>query len=262
MIFLEIMVYSKLEDILIEDWTWRKKEISDLILIAEKEESKVLLKSIILLLYAHWEGYIKKTSKSYLKYVVDNKHKVSDLTENFRAICLKGLSKEVLKSSSTLNISNEMKLISKFNELGGLKLNKIIQIDIDSDRDKSLIDTHDNLNPSVFRNIHEIIGLSYKKQYEAREKFIENHLLANRNSIGHGSKDLLLAEDFDLEIMSIKKMRDIIISIIENFRDEILEYSRESYFLQSNLSKTTDFLELMENKLEASFKEIDTRYKV
>lgn len=256
------MTYSKLEDLIIEDWTWRKKEISDLILIAEKEENKVLLKSIILLLYAHWEGYIKKTSKSYIKYVVDNKHKISDLTQNFRAICLKGLSSEVLKSSSTLNISNEMKLISRFNELDGIPLNKIIKIDLDNNKDKSLINTHDNLNPSVFRNIHEIIGLSYKKQYEAREKFIENHLLANRNSIGHGSKELQLAEGFDLEIISIKKMRDIIISIIENFRDEILEYSREAYFLQSNLDKTTNFLEIMENKLEASFKEIETRYKV
>lgn len=256
------MNYNELEDIIIEDWTWRKKEISDLILIAEKEENVVLLKSVILLLYAHWEGYIKKTSKSYIKYVADNKYKISDLTENFRAICLKGLSKEVLKSSSTLNLANEMKLISRYNELDGLTLNKVVKVDLDSNKDKSLINTHDNLNPAIFKNIHEIIGLSYKKQYEAREKFIENHLLANRNSIGHGNRELLVTEDFDLEIISIKKMRDIVVSIIENFRDEILEYSREAYFLKSNLSKTSDFLETMENKLEASFREIETRYRV
>ena len=71
----------------------RKLEISDLILIAEKEENLVLLKSLILLLYSHWEGYIKKSSKTYLKFIAENKFKLCDLTDNFRAVALKGISK-------------------------------------------------------------------------------------------------------------------------------------------------------------------------
>ena len=256
------MNYKKLEDTLIEDWTWRKKEISDLILIAEKEENLVLLKSIILLLYAHWEGYIKKTSKSYLKFIADNKFKISDLTENFKAISLKALSKEVLNSSNTLNLANELRLILKYSKLHDYTFDKLMKVNVDNDLEKGLIDTHDNLNPTVFKNILEIIGLSYKKQYEAREKFIENHLLANRNSIGHGNKELLIGEEFELDIISIKKLRDVVVSIIENFRDEILEYSKENYFLQSNIKKSELFLETMEDKLEASFKEIESRYKI
>lgn len=255
------MDYKKLEDIIIEDWTWRKKEISDLILIAEKEENVVVLKSIILLLYAHWEGYIKKTSKTYIKFIAENKIKVSDLTENFKAISLKGISKEVLKSSTTLNLSNELQLVLKYNKLNNYTLDKLIKIDLDNDKEKDLINTHDNLSPSVFKNILEIIGLSYKKQYETREKFIDTHLLANRNSIGHGNKNLLTDEDFDLEIISIKKLRDIVVSIIENFRDEILEYSNNSFFLHTKEEETKKFLAQMEVKLEASFKEITSRYK-
>jgi hypothetical protein len=251
---------KNLEDLLIEDWTWRKKEISDLILLAEKEESAVLLKSIILLLYAHWEGYIKKSGKCYLKFVAENKIKVCDLTENFKAICLKGLSKEVLSSNNSLNLSNEFKLILKYSKLNDYTLDKLIKVDLENDKDKQVIDTHDNLNPAVFKNILSILGLTYKKQYESREKFIENHLLANRNSIGHGSKKLFIEEDFDLEINSIKKLRDIIISIIENFRDELIEYSREKYFLEANTEKVTEFLNKMEIQLEDLFREIESRY--
>ena len=38
---------QELEDLLFEDWTWRKLEIHDLISLAEKEEQIVILKSII-----------------------------------------------------------------------------------------------------------------------------------------------------------------------------------------------------------------------
>ena len=69
MIIFQIMEIQEFEDKIIDDWTWRKREVSDLILFAEKEENIVLLKSIILLLYAHWEGYIKKCAKTYLKYI-------------------------------------------------------------------------------------------------------------------------------------------------------------------------------------------------
>lgn len=44
------MTFNDFEDKIFDDWTWRKREVSDLILIAEKEENAVLLKSIILLL--------------------------------------------------------------------------------------------------------------------------------------------------------------------------------------------------------------------
>ena len=128
------MNYKQLEDLLFEDWTWRKIEISDLILIAEKEENEVLLKSIILLLYAHWEGYIKKTSKSYIKFIADNKFNIAELTENFKAISLKGLAKEVLASSNTLTLSNELKLTLKYSQIGNYTLDKLVKIDLDNEK--------------------------------------------------------------------------------------------------------------------------------
>lgn len=254
------MEINKLEDMLYEDWTWRKTEVSELILLAETEEKNVLLKSIILLLYAHWEGYIKKSSRVYLKFICENKIKISELTENFKAVALKGLSKEVFKSTDTLSLSNEIKLIQKYSLINGLTIDKLIKIDLELEKDKSIIDTQDNLNPSVFKNILEIIGLNYNSQYEVRKTHLDNDLLAYRNSIGHGNKKLSKDSDFDLEINSIKKLRDILFSIIENFRDEIIYYSQKEYYLKENQHKILDYTLMKETQLESIFNQIDRRY--
>lgn len=57
------MKYDQFEKGLVDDLTWRKKELTALMFIAKKNEhEEAILKSIILLLYAHWEGYIKKVA--------------------------------------------------------------------------------------------------------------------------------------------------------------------------------------------------------
>ena len=68
------MKIEQFQDFLDKDLAWRKHEISQLFMILDTVESKeVIGKSIILLLYAHWEGFVKKSSKCYLKYVSERK---------------------------------------------------------------------------------------------------------------------------------------------------------------------------------------------
>lgn len=60
------MRVDEFQDFLNKDLAWRKMEISQLFGILSTAESKsVVCKSMILLLYAHWEGFIKKSSKCY-----------------------------------------------------------------------------------------------------------------------------------------------------------------------------------------------------
>lgn len=67
------MKYEQFENLLDEDLAWRKVEISELLLLAKESEKETIFKSLILLLYAHWEGYIKKSSKLYIKYISEEK---------------------------------------------------------------------------------------------------------------------------------------------------------------------------------------------
>lgn len=116
------------------------------------------------------------------------------------------------------------------------------------------------MNPKVFKNILKIIGLVYKKQYEDQEVFINTYLLSNRNAIAHGSKELFKDEQFELEIKSLKKLRDVTLVIIENFRDELITFATEKLFLKSNNDKLEALTKNFEEKLEADFKEIVDRY--
>jgi hypothetical protein len=254
------MKLSQLEELLEEDLGWRKKELSTLILIAKNTNEEVVLKSIILLLYAHWEGYIKKSSKLYLKYISESKKNLNELTQNFKAVALKNLISQCFQSKDSLTLQNEISVINGLSKAETKKFK--IAIDINNDYDKSIIDTNANLKPKVFKNIISIIGLNYKSQIASKEKYIDSHLLANRNLIGHGSKyKKIIDSGFELEIKDIEKLRDIIFSIIDNYREELVEYSKEEYFLNSNKENLAIFLAQKEDELEATFKSIESKYE-
>ncbi len=254
------MEVTKLEDLLYEDWTWRKTEVSELIILAETEEQNVLLKSVILLLYAHWEGYIKKSSKTYLKFIVDNQIEVSKLTDNFKYFALKGFTKEVFNSSDTLTTNNELNFITKFNEINSKTIDKFIRINLENERDKTIIDTHDNLTPAIFKRILDIIGIKYLDVYESKKTHIDKKLVEYRNSIGHGNRKLSSSEDFLLEIASLKELRDIIFLIIENFRDDIIQFAKEGYYLRDNLGLIESYCTIKEDRITRELNAIQTRY--
>ena len=94
------------------DLAWRKIEISHLFKIMNNAETKdVVIKSMVLLLYAHWEGFIKRTSKLYLKYVSELKVKNKELTVNFQALMLKKFAQECIDKDG-LNLQKEFDFIN------------------------------------------------------------------------------------------------------------------------------------------------------
>ena len=113
------MRVDEFQDFLNKDLAWRKMEISQLFGILSTAESKaVVCKSMILLLYAHWEGFIKKSSKCYLKYVSDKNIKIQDLTRNFEAIMLKRFARECIDKDSN-NLAKEFALLDKQQKSAG-----------------------------------------------------------------------------------------------------------------------------------------------
>jgi hypothetical protein len=252
------MKYAQFEQFLDEDLSWRKVEISSLIFIVKNTNEEVVLKSIILLLYAHWEGYIKKSSKLYIKYISDKNVRLGDLCGNFKAVALKNYISRCLETKERLTMANEIIFIEKYLKLEARNFS--IDIDMNNDFGKEIIDTESNLKPKVFKNIISILGLNYKKAVETRERYIDSHLLANRNLIGHGSKYENSVEDFALTIKDVEKLKDIIFSIIDNFRDELLEYVRNEFFLKSKNNEKIVFDENQEKQLEKIFQNIENDY--
>ena len=73
----------------------RKKELTDFFLFVKEQEklpiSDTVNKAYVLLLYAHWEGFIKESSIKYFNFICAQKRPVKKLTENFYFISFKKL---------------------------------------------------------------------------------------------------------------------------------------------------------------------------
>ena len=254
------MKYEQLENLLDEDLVWRKVEISDLLFLAKETQKDVVLKSLILLLYAHWEGYIKKSSKLYIKYISEEKVQLNELSYNFKAVALKEHISRCIETKDKLTLANELTFVSSFLKFENKKFK--VEINLDNDFESGIIDTESNLKPKVFKNIIEILGLNYKNALEAREHYINSHLLANRNAIGHGNKfDAANQIDFSLTIKDIEKLKTIVFSIIDSFKEELLEYIYNKYYLEVNQAKKKEFENKKDAELEKLFASIEDRFK-
>ena len=254
------MKYEQFEQYLDEDLGWRKIEISELLFLAKETEKEVVLKSIILLLYAHWEGYIKKSSKLYIKYISEEKIKLTDLSYNFKAVALKEHVSKCIDTKEKSTLANELAFVSSFLKFENKKFK--VDVNLSNDFESGIIDTESNLKPKVFKNIIGILGLNYKNALKAREHYINSHLLANRNAIGHGNKfDSTNQVDFSLTIKDIEKLKTIVFSIIDNFKDELLEYIYRKYYLELNQAQKVEFENKKEIELEKLFASIEDSFK-
>ncbi len=163
------MTLDRFEELLQQELAWRKKEISELFLYTKEKNKEVLLKSLILLIYSHWEGFIKKSSKLYLKYVSEANIELKKLTTNFKVLKVKDQIKYCFASKDSISFQNEVNFIEKYIEDSTFNL----KIKIDNDRDNKIIDTKSNLNPEVFKDILMILGLNYKESFELKKEYFE-----------------------------------------------------------------------------------------
>lgn len=256
--------FQKFEYKIENELRWRKKEISGLTLCLEEEKNshakEELGKSLVLFIYAHWEGFIKRSSKLYLTYISNLNIENSELTENFIAIVLKQNLKHCIKNNEGYSLNHELKVLEKLVEKLGVKFRE--RIDVENDQDNSIVNTHSNLNVEVLKSICEILGLSVYKYIEAEKQFIDRDLLSRRNRIGHGSSLNGIGSIEDLSIINkvdILKMRDLIFEIMDFYKEDILYYAENQFFKKENkmtcetyirerLIETQERLSIIKNK--------------
>jgi len=254
------MKIEEFEEALEKNLGWRKKEVSDLWLICQEKNVEVILKSFLLVLYAHWEGFIKEGSKSYLIFVSENKLKHKQLSLNFKAITLKGVINSCMKDNESLSLSNELQLLEKLITKEEAKFS--LPKDILNDKDKSFINTKSNLTPKILRGFCNTLGIEYKTCLEAKECYLNQQLINNRNAIGHGSQiDLSSVNDFDLDLKSLEKLKDIIFAIIDSFKNDLLEYATEKYYLAEKAKDKDIYDNKSAQYLDKIFKNIESKYE-
>lgn len=171
-----------------EDRNWRIKEISDLksaIMRGDEGMRRVLLRALVAICYAHWEGYVRFSAKKYLEYVALRRFQYRDLDRQFfRNYFLPRLA---TLSTSKTSIAERCALVDEILNASDRRF---------SQANDDLINTKANLNFEVFTDICLVCSVS-EKAFADKATFIDVVLLKRRNAIAHGEDTLVALNDLD-----------------------------------------------------------------
>lgn len=171
-----------------EDRNWRIKEISDLKTAIKRGDDalrRVLLRALVAICYAHWEGYVRFTARKYLEHVAIRKYQYSELnTQFFRNYFLPRLA---ALSASKTSIADRCALIDEILNASDRRFSRV---------NDDLVNTRANLNSEVLMDICLVCGLPGDK-FSDCSTFIDVIMLKRRNSIAHGEETLIDMDELE-----------------------------------------------------------------
>lgn len=199
-----------------DDLLWRRRELFNLRTAIEdseknKQRQTALLRAGVAVLYAHWEGFVKRAGSYYLEFVSNQRERAIDLTPNFVAIKFKA---RIVEAAKSKKISTTHDVIDFFcNHLEDrLKIPH-----------KGIVDTQSNLSSVVLRDVIWTLGLDFSP-YETKSNFIDASLLDRRNHIAHG-------EPLDIDVRDYVALHDEVMTLLEDFRNQIQNAAATDRFL-------------------------------
>lgn len=199
----KIRTLTQLQEALDAEMSWRIKEISDFRFATKTQSatSRTFIRAGVALLYAHWEGFIKSASESYLNFVDSQGHIYKDLKTCFAIFGLK--SKLDLLSNSRKSKANIDALDFVFAEMG-----KPAKLSM-----SNAIDTEANLTSKVFANIAASLDISVLS-YETKFNLIDESLVNRRNKVAHG-------EYIDLPLADFISLMDDVLQMMRSYKTDI-----------------------------------------
>lgn len=202
---MKIKTPEQLTDKLANDLIWRKRELSEIKSLIElknisPQKHNVFIRSGICILYAHWEGFVKLASNSYLEYIRMQQLSYNQLTNNFIALAMK----EKLKEAKETNKPSLYIPICDF---------FLFELSEKCFLPKDVISTVSNLSSEVLKEITLILGLDFSL-YSTKSKLIDEKLLKARNQIAHGEYLVIDTEEY-------LELHKEIINLLEIFRNQV-----------------------------------------
>lgn len=208
----EIRTLTQFQTAMDKELGWRIKEIGafNVASRANSDQAKYFTRAGVALLYAHWEGFIKRSSEIYLEYVSSRNLKYRDLKSCFAVFGLKA--KLSLLSESRKSKPN----VDAFDfVLGGM--DNVARINL-----SSAVNTESNLTSKVFENIALSIDID-TNAYDTKFNLIDESLVARRNSIAHGEYLSLSGREFS-------ELVDDVLSLMRAYKTDLENaVSLESY---------------------------------
>ena len=175
-------------DQIAQDRGWRLKEISDLksaILRADHNLQKVLLRALVAICYAHWEGSVRFCARKYFEHIALRRLQYNELDRQFLRNYF--LPRLAALASSKSNVAERCALVDEILNSSDRRFSKM---------NEDLVSTRSNLNFDVFADICLICGVPIEP-FSDQKTFIDVVLLKRRNAIAHGEDTFVGVEDLD-----------------------------------------------------------------
>lgn len=196
---------ADLSDQFDSDISWRIKELSDLkaaVRAAPTGSKAVLLRALVAILYAHWEGHVRFCTTKYFHFVTLRKFQFSQVHQQFYVNSF--LAKLDGFFMSRAGLSERCNFIDDVLRSKERRFSRI---------DAALIDTKSNLNSNVLADICKICGISFSL-FESEVEFIDLVVLKRRNSIAHGEEQYVDEKEMDALV-------DRMLTLMRTFRNEL-----------------------------------------
>jgi len=171
-----------------EDRSWRLKEISDLknaIIRADENLRRVLLRALITICYAHWDGYVRFAARKYLEHVALRKFQYGELDRQFLRNYF--LPRLAALSNSRTSIAERCALVDEILGSCNRRFSRV---------NEDLVNTRANLNFDMFTDICLVCGVP-TEPFVDKATFIDILLLKRRNAIAHGEDTFVAMGDLD-----------------------------------------------------------------
>jgi len=196
-----------LSAILDADLVWRRKELSDLkaaIKSADAASKLPLLRAMIAMSYAHWEGYVRTCANRYFEYLTLRK---KPYVEYERQIYVNSfLARLDALRQSRVNLEARCQLVNDILDGSGQRFTYL---------NPDLVDTRSNLSTDAIIDICTICGID-SSHFKDNRTFIDIILLKRRNAIAHGQQEFIQADEVDDLVANILALMSSFRNLLEN----------------------------------------------
>jgi hypothetical protein len=196
-----------LSDIFDTDLTWRRKELSDMkaaVRTADAPSRPALLRAIIAMSYAHWEGYVRTCANRYFEHLTLRRKPFAEFERQIYVNNFLGRI-EALRQGA-VSLEARCKLINDILDGMGSRFSRL---------NPNLIDTRSNLNTDVIKDICIVCGID-SAHFEQNRTFIDVLLLKRRNAIAHGQQEFIQTHEIDDLVATILELMTYFRNQLEN----------------------------------------------
>ncbi|MEV4672136.1 MAE_28990/MAE_18760 family HEPN-like nuclease [Actinomadura sp. NPDC049382] len=200
----KIRTVEALDDAISAEIAWRKQELSTTLKLVQQSKGPAQtanLRSGVVILYAHWEGWVKAVAQLYIRYVNTQALPYDQLSTAFLGTALKTKMSEIDEANTPMVHNNFASFIQE-------KLSDRAKLSED------LVRTESNLSSRVFFAVLDRIGLEKRDKYILRANMIDHDLVHQRNTIAHG-------EHLELGVGDFRTLRNDTLDLLGLFTDDV-----------------------------------------